>query len=120
MSKEVESSIPASFVKFYDDFHKDSIYQIEHIIFPLDGKPQMMDSMINNYQWQKSDWAMHNDMTTEQSEFSQSFEIVDPTIIEEYIIHQTAGFGIFRRFSLIGGEWYLIYYIGMNPPEMMR
>jgi hypothetical protein len=35
----------------------------------------------------------------------------------ERIVHQSGEYGMMRRFARLGGQWYLIYYAGLNSIE---
>ena len=60
---DAESSVPMDFMDFYMKFHQDSIYQMEHIQFPLKGMPAMAIDLaqdsINNFYWQEEEWKVH-------------------------------------------------------------
>ena len=38
------TSLPDDFQTFYDKFHTDSVFQMSHIIFPLQGQPSLTDT----------------------------------------------------------------------------
>lgn len=106
-----------SFALFYEKFHQDSIFQIEHITFPLEGVPVQADSagmVSNSFRWQKSDWVMHKQFDLSSSDYEREFLPIGETILVEKIIHKNTGFGMIRRFAKLGEDWYLIYYVGMN------
>ncbi len=52
---DIESNVPVDFMDFYMNFHQDSLYQMEHIQFPLRGMPSMALEMsqdsINDFRW---------------------------------------------------------------------
>jgi len=105
------------FNAFYERFHKDTAYQMLHIDFPLQGMPQnaaeLSDEEKLAFRWQKEDWVHHNLIMDEN--FKTEFEILDETLITEYISHKKHKMGMMRRFSKSGDEWSLIYYIAINP-----
>ena len=105
------------FDSFYKRFHQDTAYQMLHINFPLEGKPQeaaeLSEEEKMNFRWQKADWVHHKEITNEN--FQLEFEILDETLITEYITHKKHKMGMMRRFSKSGGQWNLIYYIAINP-----
>lgn len=104
------------FSRFYKAFHQDSLFQIEHIQFPLQGIPSNADSAMladRSFRWQKSDWIMHKPIDPD-GEFKQSFLPVDDELIIENIMHQSGQFAIERRFAKMGEKWMLIYYAGIN------
>jgi len=109
------SGVP-DFDKFYYRFHIDTIFQLEHISFPLEGMPSHygdLDIDIETYKWQKEDWTHHNLITSK--EFESNFQVLDETLITEFIIHEKGTMGMKRRFSKSEDGWFLIYYAGMNP-----
>ncbi len=109
------SGIP-DFDKFYYRFHADSAFQLAHVSFPLEGMPSHYGDKeidIETYRWQKEDWTHHNLITSK--EFESSFQVLDETLITEFIIHEKGTMGMKRRFSKSDDGWFLIYYAGMNP-----
>ena len=107
----------AGFRQFYQKFHQDSLYQVDHIIFPLEGLPDNADSLAfveDNFHWERESWQMHRPFDFEFSDFVRQLEPIGGSIVVERIIHKTGQMGMIRRFSRLGDEWYLIYYAGMN------
>ena len=106
-----------SFEVFYNKFHSDSLYQMDHIVFPLPGLPAEVDSLTlaeGNYKWAKEDWRIHKDLGT-NPDFKQEFTALTPDLVIERLTHKKMGnVGIIRRFAKIGGEWNLIYYAALN------
>lgn len=94
--------IPEEFVPFYDRFHTDSLFQINHIVFPL---KESSDSTM----WLKENWSMHHPFNDMQGEFVRSFDNINGIMIEK--INQKNGFvEIERRFGKVGDDYNLIYY----------
>lgn len=106
-----------SFEAFYHKFHNDSLYQMEHIVFPLPGLPAEVDSVTlasGNFKWEKENWRMHKDLGNNPG-FQQEFTALTPDLVIERLTHKKMGnVGIIRRFAKIGGEWNLIYYAALN------
>ncbi len=110
-------SLMESFMAFYQQFHRDSLFQINHIIFPLEGLPDNADSLtiaLGNFRWKKEEWKMQKPFDFEFSEYGRKISQPAPGIIEEIIYHKKLPYLMTRRFSHFNGEWYLIYYAGMN------
>ena len=109
-----ETGLPEGFAEFYGQFHKDSLYQINHVTFPLQGIPNMADSamLAKPFYWEKENWLMHRSYNFNESIYTQEFVVTDYAI--EEVITDDKGFGILRRFYFMDGEWKLIYYAGMN------
>jgi len=106
------------FESFYERFHQDSLYQMEHIAFPITGIPSFSDeesAADPNFQWTRENWKIHKPFNFKESEFKQSFRVIGNDIVEETILHQNGQFGMIRRFAQVGGEWNLIYFADMNP-----
>lgn len=107
----------AEFEVFYDRFHLDSLYQIAHITFPLEGLPAQADSATlvdNRFRWQKADWRMHRPFNRYDNNFQREFLPIGKTMIVEKITDSKTGFSMTRRFAKLDDNWYLIYYAGMN------
>ena len=109
-------SLPSDFLAFYQRFHDDSLYQLEHIIFPLQGIPAEADSatiLDGKFRWQKENWVMHHPFENAEGQFARSLKkISDEMVIENITV--AGQYGMQRRFSKSGDDWYLIYYAGMN------
>lgn len=94
--------IPEDFVPFYQAFHSDSLYQMEHILFPLKGQS-------DSTQWSQADWVMHHPIDNSSGEFRRSLDNFQGIIIET-ITHDKGLFNMVRRFAKLGDDWHLIYY----------
>lgn len=109
--------LPEGFADFYQRFHSDSIYQMQHIVFPLEGLPDNADSLTlasQNFHWQAEDWRMQRQFDFEMSEFKRDIIPLNENMVLERIIHKSGELGMVRRFALVGNEWHLIYYAGLN------
>lgn len=110
-------SLPEGFSDFYQKFHSDSLFQVEHIVFPLEGLPNNADSAIvaaKTFRWTPETWRMQRQFDFQVSEYKREIVPLTETIVMERILHQSGEFGMERRFAIIGGEWHLIYYAGVN------
>ncbi|HMQ60476.1 MAG TPA: hypothetical protein PKE06_07400 [Flavilitoribacter sp.] len=110
-------NLPEDFTTFYQRFLKDSLYQMEHIVFPLEGIPDHADSLTiagREFRWQKEDWLMHKPVDPAHSDFDIYFEIFGDDIVTENMIHRSGQYAIMRRYAKQDGEWNLIYYAGLN------
>lgn len=94
--------IPDDFVDFYQQFHSDSLFQMEHIVFPLAGKS-------DSSAWQAEDWILHQPIDNSSEEFDISLDNFESIIIET-IRDRQGLFSMVRRFADIGSGWNLIYY----------
>lgn len=102
---------------FYNKFHQDSLYQLDHIVFPLEGLPRDVDSTTlanKDFKWQKEDWVMHRKLGEGDQDFRIEWTNFGPDLVIEKIIHGSETLGMVRRFAKMGDEWYLIYYAGLN------
>lgn len=105
------------FEAFYERFHRDSLFQMAHIIFPLQGLPQRADSSVlvtGDFYWQQEDWIMHRDFNFQGSDFDRSFTPIGDNVLVEKIVHKNGELGMIRRFARMDGDWYLIYYVALN------
>ena len=101
--------IPADFLDFYHQFHSDSTYQMEHIIFPLSGKS-------DTTRWQKETWTLHRPFDNTTGEFVREFTNLN-SIIFELIVSKDKTYSMERRFSKSGNTYNLIYYSVRNAFE---
>lgn len=104
----VDVVIPDTFVKFYQRFHQDSTYQMEHIVFPL---PQKEDGTL----YTREDWELNKSLDIESSGFQRDLDNFQ-NIITETLTHKQGLYTLERRFSPMGNkDWSLIYYSVSNP-----
>ncbi len=104
--------VPASFFDFYERFHQDSFYQLQHIQFPLDGKSGRLSTgnQSDSTHWKRSEWKLHRPVDFSQGQYQQELAVLGSYLILERITHRTGRFRIERRFARLDEEWYLIYY----------
>jgi len=108
----------ASFETFYEKFHRDSVYQMEHITFPLQGLPGNYKNKTDyspDFRWTTQNWNLNKPLDLEATHFVRSFIAVSDELIIEKLQFESGEYGMERRFSLMNGEWMLIYYAGINP-----
>jgi len=106
--------LPQDFLAFYEKFHQDSLYQMEHITWPLQGDTdEQVDSVHyqkKNALWQPDDWHIQK-MDFNRNDYIIEYQMLGDVLIIERIRPKTANFGLERRFAKQGGgEWALIYY----------
>ncbi len=114
--ENLSAELPADFAEFYKRFHSDSLYQMAHVQFPVQGLPTdvQSDGTRNGILFHtREEWKMHRPLTR-NSGFLKKQILVNDDLIEEAIVDEKGLFGMKRRFAKFGNEWYLIYYSGMN------
>lgn len=112
-----DEGMPPGFLAFYQRFHEDSLFQLEHVTFPLQGIPGDADSATivdGRFRWQKEDWLMHHPIEDSGMEFSRSMKKFGEEMVIENISVAGGQYGMQRRFSKSGDDWYLIYYAALN------
>lgn len=108
----------SEFSEFYEKFMQDSLFQVQHISFPLEGIPDnavAYEDSLQNFRWTAENWRMHRPIDFEQTKFEQNFQTLGDELIIENIVEPRVGYGMVRRWAKIGGQWSLIYYAGLNP-----
>jgi hypothetical protein len=105
-NEEIVVHIPDEFVDFHEKFHKDSTFQINHIIFPLSGKLGSQGEIIF---WSKENWVLHKEFDSSFSNYKRDYTVLDDLVIEK-IFDNLNTFSMERRFAKVLGEWNLIYY----------
>ena len=118
-SGEVSLTQEESFLNFRKKFLRDSVYQLEHITFPLSGQPDKAhvgDTLPNgDFVWTKENWDIHRELDPARSGFQVKYTWLTDNLVEELLINEQVGLGMMRRFSRIDeDEWELIYYVGMS------
>jgi hypothetical protein len=112
-----ESGVAEDFTRFYDRFLSDSLYQMQHIQFPLAGMPMDSDSstaQLGNYYWDAATWRMHKPMDFKGTYFKRIITAPFPNVIQETVQDTMTKYAIMRRFTKMDKEWMLIYYMNMN------
>lgn len=105
--------LPGDFVSFFEKFHSDSIFQMKHIAFPLEGMTNSLDSNPDSlvpYEWRKNEWKLHREFDNYENIFTRNFYLFDEGIVIEKISGVDGLFQMERRFSKLNDGWNLIYY----------
>lgn len=105
------TDIPNSFMDFLEKFSQDSLYQLDHILFPLQGVSAEYPNQ--KHQWTRENWTTHQSFSDHNGTFSRSFKNLNGIIIENTSAVGTS-FNMERRFSKMGDQWTLIYYNEMH------
>lgn len=106
---ETGLALPDGFEGFYEKFHQDSLYQMAHIQFPVQGLRTTEGTIYHT----QEEWRMQKELT-EDSKFTRKIYPLGEDIVEDVIMDSKGEFGMKRRFAKFGEEWFLIYYSGMN------
>lgn len=110
----VSQGMPDDFLAFYNQFHEDSIFQMEHINFPLKGIKAIEDTGGGEeYSYSKEEWIIHKPFDDMGGTFSRSFEEFAGIVVET-IIANGGQFRSVRRWAKLGDEWNLIFYQPMG------
>jgi len=106
----ISDNVPSEFLEFYERFHHDEVYQMEHIVFPLAGMRQDTTTMeMVAVKWQRENWLMHKEFNSHDGTYKRSFTNLQGIIIEK--IEDIGGrFSMERRFSKLDDQWNLIFY----------
>ncbi|MBL7804859.1 MAG: hypothetical protein JNL02_14055 [Saprospiraceae bacterium] len=116
------AGLPADFVPFYRQFHRDSVFQMGHIDWPLSGKmANQVDSGtvdLQEIKWTPENWNLQHEVDFSTGEFVQEFEPLGDVMVIERIRTPGSEFSLERRFAKRpDGEWQLIYYRDMYESE---
>ena len=104
------------FKDFYERFGTDSVYQMQHVVFPLEGIRAMRDSLDipdPNFKWQEDKWIVHGLFDDMNGTFIREFLSMKGIVIEK-ITDQSGTFTMERRFAKLASGWNLIYYREMG------
>ena len=109
--------VPADFEMFYRRFLSDSVFQVAHIVWPLQGQrletlADSSASQLQQHSWTPEDWIMHRPVDYSEGHYARELEMIGDLIVLERIRVKAANYGIERRFARQpdSGEWALIYY----------
>lgn len=115
--QQESKNLPEDFKTFYDRFHSDSSFQIEHIQFPLQGVPEDRSMASDTFRFERSDWKLHQPFDSRGGSFERSFRVIGDKIVIEYIIYPPFQMVMERRFQKREDGWYLIYYKALGQRE---
>lgn len=104
------------FLSFYERFSTDSLFQMQHIIFPLEGIRSLQDSLDvvgPDFKWEEDTWVVHGPFDDMNGQFNREFLSMKGIVIEK-ISDQSGSFSMERRFGRLSSGWYLIYYREMG------
>jgi hypothetical protein len=104
------------FENFYQKFSTDSVFQLEHTVFPLEGIRSPKDSLDKpdpNFRWTRDNWVIHHSFDDANGTFSREF-VEMPGLVSEIISDQSGQFSMERRFGKLSSGWHLIYYREMG------
>lgn len=106
------------FYSFYGSFHRDSLFQMHHIRFPLEGEPDQSDTIAytQTFYWQPEHWVMHHPFNASDTTFERTFHTLDSSLIVEIIRHKLSPLTMERRWSRNDTAWELIFYSPLRTP----
>jgi len=109
-----ETTLPEDFYTFYDQYHTDSLFQLDRTVFPLKGLTKSADStrIADEILWQEDEWVLHRPFDSQNGTFDQKFTNLNG-IVSELISARGGLFTIEKRYAKLSGEWQLIYYQGL-------
>lgn len=112
-SKKISTGrVAEDYDSFYDRFHADNSFQLERIKFPLEGAYEDASGTVV---WDTSNWIFQEEKLTEIRLPDYDTEIIreDDQVIEKIKL-RGAGYESERRFQLIDGKWFLVYFDTTN------
>ncbi len=99
------------FDSFYLKFHRDTLFQISRIIFPLEGYNLDSENALDtnsNFRWNRNEWTYHK-LIELDSQFKREFKIIGDSAKERIYI-PNSGLETIRKFSKKDGKWHLVFY----------
>lgn len=112
MVSATAEAVPAGFVAFYERFHADSLYQVEHIAWPLSGKRLQEGEVAGEAgagRWTRDTWRVHKRVRPEDG-FVLEYEVMGDDLVTERIAARQGNYELIRRFARLSDGWQLIYY----------
>ena len=116
-TEDTPGSLPPGFAEFYERFHQDTSFQMQHIAFPIPEKKPEPDTVgTPESQWTRDNWVLHRPIT-EAAEFERTFDVLTDELIVETIRHIEQNYAIQRRYALTNEGWSLVYYKIATPQD---
>ena len=108
----------AAFMDFYQKFHSDSRFQLDHIVWPLAGQTAVQvdssRSILQAIQWEKEKWRMHR-LDFNSNDYLREWKLIGDIMVIEKMRAKSANYGLERRFAKKNDtEWALIFYSDMH------
>lgn len=108
-----DAAVPEDFNAFYEQFHRDSLYQMAHIVWPLQGDERVdVDStfQIRPKYWEAATWRMHRS-NFDTKDYRVERKAIGDVMVVERILTKLGNYGIERRFAKQpDGTWNMIFY----------
>lgn len=97
------------FDRFYDKFHKDRVFQLSRLKFPLQGHSE------TGKKWTKANWNIMKGRIydVDKSQYKVECKKTDKSFFQLVWI-ENAGFNSECRFELIDNKWYLVYALAID------
>jgi len=104
--RNISNSSIENFDSFYDKFHKDSLFQISRLKFPLKGGRFEEDG---EEKWTKKNWSMLKNKIydVDTTEYKVSYERHEKNFKEKVWL-EDSGFSFEYNFELINNKWFLV------------
>ena len=116
-SPEHDQAIPTSFQDFYHEFHTDSLFQLQHVTFPLPGLTSDSSGTLKHTYWTAESWVLHHRPQLSPNHYHHTFQVT-PLRITEIIKTKSYDFSMLRTFTKDHDTYYLSYYKEMGPQEI--
>ena len=113
---EIAAYETPDFLSFYEKFGVDSVFQMNHIVFPLEGIKAVTDTseiVSPDFRWQRENWIIHKPFDDVDGTFSREFLDIKGIVIE-FISDDSGQFTMERRFGKLSSGWHMIYYREMG------
>jgi len=113
ISQEAPKELPSDFIEFYKAFHADSLFQVNHIIFPISSTIQDTAGRDSTITWEPETWKMHHAIIPDKF-WTVDFTIPFDGAVVEYVYTKAGGYWMERRYVRQDSTWFLIYYSGLH------
>lgn len=110
-----EVSLPDDFLPFLEKFSTDTLYQIDHIQWPLEKQLALShpEDDSESVMLTEEEWKIQHAFDDMNGTYSQQF-INFNGIITEVTIDKSGQYTMLRRFTKIDDKWKLIFYKEMG------
>lgn len=111
-----QTTLGKEFLDFYEKFGKDSLFQLEHTVFPLEGikaPSDESDTPNPEFRWSQKSWIFQKEFDDINGTFQREFYDLNGIIVEK-ISDKSGTFTMERRFGKLSSGWHLIYYREMG------
>ena len=109
-SARTPATASEDFATFYEQFLRDSSFQMDRVRFPLPGEKVTAEVMDSTYRWQRNDWRMLSEPEFDSTYFTRDLTVTD-TLATDEIAGKDSGLYFKMVYRPVDKKWHLVYLV---------